>query len=169
MSMKKEKTIWVLITVAVAVVAAAILFGSIQSFYHAGKGTHRHAELDGDGNLHFSIKDLSEKDVSFIRAPGSNKIELLARLDKTGAARIALGTCQSCNGSPQAYYIQQNNLLICNNCGQTFSLDVINTPGGGCRPMALPDGVLSFTGDEAVIRADALPAMEKLFTNVEEH
>ena len=169
MSMKKEKTIWVLITVAVAVVAAAILFGSIRSFYHAGKGTHRHAELDGDGNLHFSIKDLSENNVSFIRAPGNSKIEFLARLDKTGAPRIALGTCQSCNGSPQAYYIQQNNLLICNNCGQTFSLDVIDTPGGGCRPMALPDGVLSLAGDEAVIRADALPALEKLFANVEEH
>ena len=90
-----------------------------------------YAEQDGDGNIVIRRSDLSSEQVSFIRVAESSNIELLARLGDDGGISVALGTCQSCNGSPRAYYTQDGDLLTCNNCGLTFPLSVLDTPGIG--------------------------------------
>ena len=62
-----------------------------------------YAEQDGDGNVVIRKSALYADQVSFIRIAEDSNIELLARLGDDGGISVALGTCQSCNGSPRAY------------------------------------------------------------------
>lgn len=116
-----------------------------------------------------STDSLRTDQVSFIRPVSGSRIELLARLGDDGKVKAALGTCQSCNGSPMAYYTQVGDLLRCNNCGQTFPLSVLDTPGGGCHPIMIDAAVLTETGDGLLVDTDMLGQYEPLFSRVAEH
>jgi uncharacterized membrane protein len=48
--------------------------------------------------------------------------------------RIAFNTCQACNPSPNAYFIQDGEYLQCQNCGNKFHIDQIGVEKGGCNP-----------------------------------
>lgn len=48
--------------------------------------------------------------------------------------RIALNTCQVCNPSPKAYFIQEGEYLVCQNCGTKFHINKIGMEKGGCNP-----------------------------------
>lgn len=51
-----------------------------------------------------------------------------------GVVRIAFNTCQACNPSPNAYFIQEGEYLECQNCKNKFHIDQIGEEVGGCNP-----------------------------------
>ena len=134
-----------------------------------GEETAAVFDQNEDGDFVIYADRLSASEVSFIRLPGDSRIELLARLGDDGAAKAALGTCQSCNGAPGAYYNQEGDVLRCNNCGLTFPISVLDSPGGGCHPIMLDEGIVRYEGDDIVIDAAGLSPYEGLFEKVEEH
>lgn len=136
----------------------------------APKGSGQQAETAAEeqGEIVIRASDLSADEVTFLRPEGS-KIELIARLGEDGSAKVALGTCHSCNGSPGAYYTQDGDVLTCNNCGLTFPLSVIDTPGSGCHPIQLEEDVLHYDGPDAVLDRTALAEYESLFDQVAAH
>lgn len=77
--------------------------------------------------------------------------------------RLAYNTCQSCAGSPYAYFEYANGLLTCQNCGNQFSLDSVGAVVGGCNP--LPVGAASIEGDSVVIPTSELKATAPAFAN----
>ena len=127
------------------------------------------AEPDGEGGLVIYADRLSSDQVSFIRISEDSRIELLARLGDDGMVRAALGTCQSCNGSPRAYYTQEGDVLRCNNCGLTFPISVLDSPGGGCHPIMPAEEILQYQGSDLKIDLKGLSAYEDLFSKVEDH
>ena len=127
------------------------------------------AEQDEEGDLVIYADRLSSDQVSFIRISDDSRIELLARLGDDGTVKAALGTCQSCNGSPGAYYTQEGNELKCNNCGLTFPISVLDSPGGGCHPIMLSEKIMRYEGNDLVIDLDGLSANEDLFSKVADH
>ena len=119
--------------------------------------------------IQIDTADLSSDHVSFIRLGGDSKIELLARKGDDGNPRVALGTCQSCNGSPGAYYTQEGDLLKCNNCGLTFPVSVLDEPGGGCHPIMIDEDMITTTASGITIDKEKLHKYEGLFAKVEAH
>ena len=71
-------------------------------------------------------------------------MQLIARKDETGAVRLAFNTCQSCGGSPYAWFeYLGNNTLQCQNCGLTFPLDTVGTTrAAGCNPVTITEFTL---------------------------
>ena len=126
------------------------------------------AEIN-EGNMVIYADRLSSEQVSFIRISENSRIELLARLGDDGTVKAALGTCQSCNGSPGAYYTQEGNELKCNNCGLTFPISVLDSPGGGCHPIMPGEKIVRYEGNDLVIDMDGLSAYEDLFSKVADH
>lgn len=112
---------------------------------------------------------LSEDKMSLFRVSDDSKVELIAIKGADGKAKVALATCQSCNGSPGAYYTQSSDLLQCNNCGLTFPLSVIGVDGTGCHPIMLDETKLTETDGGVSIDKEYLLSLEPLFTNVAEH
>ncbi len=126
-------------------------------------------ETNEDGDIILYADRLSSDQVSFLRVFENSRIELLARLGDDGKAKAALGTCQSCNGAPGAYYTQEEDHLKCNNCGLTFPLSVLDSPGGGCHPIMPDEEVLEYRGNNLLIHSEQLSAYEKLFASVADH
>ena len=126
-------------------------------------------ETTADGNLWIDASTLSSSAVLFVRVSPDSNIELLARIGDDGMPKVALGTCQSCNGSPKAYYVQDGDVLRCSNCGLTFPLSVVDAPGGGCHPIMIDEAVLSITAEGILLDADTVASYEPLFSKVAAH
>ncbi|AEY66228.1 DUF2318 domain-containing protein [Clostridium sp. BNL1100] len=68
---------------------------------------------------------------------GKTNMEVLAVKASDGTIRTAFNTCQVCNGSPRAYYKQEGDVIVCQNCGNRFSMDMIEQQRGGCNPIPI--------------------------------
>ncbi|ACL76067.1 DUF2318 domain-containing protein [Ruminiclostridium cellulolyticum] len=68
---------------------------------------------------------------------GKTNMEVLAVKASDGTIRTAFNTCQVCNGSPRAYYKQEGEVIVCQNCGNRFSTDMIEQQRGGCNPIPI--------------------------------
>ena len=51
--------------------------------------------------------------------------------------RMAFNTCQVCNPSPKAYFVQNGKNFICQNCKNSFATDNIGKERGGCNPIPI--------------------------------
>lgn len=76
-------------------------------------------------------------------------VELFAIKAPDGSVRLALNTCQVCNGSPYAYFVQEKDQFICQNCKNRFSAAQIGLAGGGCNPVPITGK--SYTSDNGAI------------------
>lgn len=133
------------------------------------KTSAQFATLDDEGNVVINKEDVSEDKISIIRYSEDSKVEIIAIKGKDGGVNVALGTCQSCNGSPYAYYTQSGDELQCNNCGLTFPLDVIGVDGTGCHPIKIDETGITRTEDGITINKDVLLSKEKLFSKIVAH
>ena len=61
-------------------------------------------------------------------------IQLILVRGTDNKVRIALNTCQVCNPSPKAYFIQEGEYLVCQNCGTKFHINKIGIEKVGCNP-----------------------------------
>ena len=109
---------------AVLVIAAVIVIVTVpkkgasasESALPEGSVSAVSADTEQEGVIRIPASSLSGETVSFIRVGEGSKVELLARIGDDGLPKVALGTCQSCNGSHNAYYVQIQEYLRCNNC-----------------------------------------------------
>lgn len=86
-------------------------------------------------------------------------MQLIARKDDAGNVRLAFNTCQSCGGSPYAWFEDlDDGTLQCQNCGLTFPLETVGTEKAqGCNPVTITDFTVeggSVTVPEAVLQAN---------------
>ena len=126
-------------------------------------------EKTDDGMIRIPAEKLSHDNISFIRIAENSRIEILARIGDDGLPKAALGTCQSCNGSPKAYYTQEGDQLKCNNCGLTFPINVIDSQGYGCHPISIDSSIVRISDQEILLDAEKLAAYEPLFEKIEAH
>lgn len=134
-----------------------------------GKKQNPYAEKDEKGNIVIKADSLSREKVSFIRIDKDSKIEILAILGDDGEIKIALGACQACGGSPYAYYIQEDDVLICNNCGLALPLSEIGEAGSGCHPIQIPDLIITKTEEGLLLNTEEIMKYEPLFEKVIAH
>ena len=57
-------------------------------------------------------------------------MEVMAAKDVNGTIRLAYNTCQVCYSSGRGYYKQEGDKLVCQNCGNQFTIDQIGESGG---------------------------------------
>lgn len=92
-------------------------------------------------------------------------MELIAVRANDGTVRTALNTCQVCYNSGRGYYEQLGDVLICNNCGNQFTIDQIELIKGGCNPVPVLEAMKSEDEESITISIDALAEFEPLFKN----
>jgi len=76
-----------------------------------------------------------------------------------GAYRAALDACDVCFKSNRGYR-QEGDLMVCNNCGQTFPSNRIGEIKGGCNPHPLARGI---EGQYLVIKKPDIVARKEYF------
>lgn len=91
-------------------------------------------------------------------------IGLLAVRDSNGNVRVVINTCQSCGGSPYAYFVQVGDLLQCQNCGSLFAIDSLGELiDYGCNPIGIEN--MEETEDYIKISHTELEQYKSLFEN----
>lgn len=124
------------------------------------------ATLNDDGKVVIKQSDITDK-VTYINYEYENKqIGLLAVKDSKGQIKVVINTCQSCIGSPYAYFVQVGDKIECQNCGSMFDIDELdNLVAFGCNPIEIKDkknskGIIT-------IGTEQLKNLEDKFTNWE--
>jgi uncharacterized membrane protein len=92
-------------------------------------------------------------------------MEVLAVKAPDGTIRTAFNTCQICYGSGKGYYKQDGDLLVCQNCGNRFSMDLVEVEAGGCNPWPIFDKDKTVTEESITIPSNFLKDSEKIFAN----
>ncbi|MEE3344911.1 MAG: Fe-S-containing protein, partial [Bacilli bacterium] len=81
------------------------------------------AELDSDGNIVIDEEKITEEAVYISYEYEGVTIGLIAVRNSEGKVIVVVNTCQSCGGSPYAYFVQVGNKIQCQNCGNLFAID----------------------------------------------
>ena len=150
----------------VSTVFAALLVATSLALAGCGSGaaaTSQSGTLNGS-EVEFSLADLDKGAQFFTYQTEAGKVGLLAVKDSTGAVRVALDTCQVCNGSSKAYFLKNDGVLQCQNCGNTFSYDIVGDMSQGCEPMPLDSASWHVDGDTLSVDEAVLENTAPLFS-----
>jgi len=118
----------------------------------AGALTIPIAELDGDAHFYSADED-------------GVQVEVIALKLADGSIRTAFNACQVCFDSGRGYYVQEGDQLVCQNCGNRFTMDQVGLSSGGCNPVPIGEADRSSDGTTITISQDVLKKGEPLFQN----
>ena len=92
-------------------------------------------------------------------------MQLIAIKDADETVRLALNTCQSCGGSPYAWFEYiGDDTLQCLNCGLTFRTATVGTPrASGCNPVTISE--FTVEGNTVTVPGSVLADAKELFKN----
>jgi uncharacterized membrane protein len=123
-------------------------------------------DLDSNGNIIIN-KDEITSTVSYYDYEYENTIiGLLAVRDSNGDVKVVINTCQSCGGSPYAYFVQVNDKIQCQNCGNTFDIDDLGElVEMGCNPIPIEN--IEETDDIIKVSHEELEEYKDKFSNWE--
>ena len=116
--------------IAVTVAAAAALFFSAFAGFAGGK-------ILSNGDLQIPKKEVTATAKFYQYKLDGVLMEVLALRAPDGTVRTAFNTCQVCYASGRGYYIQQGDVLVCQNCRNKFKASQVEIIKGGCNPVAI--------------------------------
>lgn len=116
-------------------------------------------------DLVISLADITTDASFFSVKVGDTDMEVIAVKDSSGNIRTAFNTCQVCYDSGRGYYVQSGNYLVCQNCGNRFSMDQVEVESGGCNPWPIFTENKTVTVDELSISYDFLVEAQGIFEN----
>jgi uncharacterized membrane protein len=110
------------------------------------------AEIAEDAGFYAINVDGTQMEVIAVRAPD-------------GTIRTAFNTCQVCYDSGRGYYVQDGDKLVCQNCGNRFSMAQVEVDSGGCNPWPIFDGDKQTDAENITIPYAFLKNSAALFEN----
>ncbi len=116
-------------------------------------------------SLVIPISEISSKATFYPIEVDGTRMEVIAIKDENGKIRTAFNTCQVCYSSGRGYYVQKGNQLVCQNCGNRFTVNQVEVQSGGCNPSPIFEEDKTVTEDTIEIGYDFLQKSEKIFAN----
>ena len=164
--MKHHKPVWLLILLAVLFVLPSCgSAGSGKNEEAAGVAATENAvpAPTEEGYYTLDPNEISAAVRHYNYDVDGTTVQLLALRDDAGGIHVAFNTCQSCSPSPKAYYLQDGDRLVCQNCGFDFTADEVGITQGGCNPWPV-DGI-EITEEAIRIPVASVEAMAPKFAN----
>jgi len=132
---------WIAVLLLVLTGAAALMGCSAGANGKAAPAQTQAAAADTGADAGKDIvipKSGVSKTVTFYPADvDGTKLEVLAVTAPDGTIRTAFNTCQVCYDSGRGYYKQEGDMLVCQNCGNRFTMDQVEVASGGCNPVPI--------------------------------
>lgn len=167
---QKKTSLLPFLAITAVVVCVAVVFlvkgnGSSNKSSDTGRENSGAVTIASGESLVIQTTNITS-DASFypIEVDGTN-MEVIAVKDSAGNIRTAFNTCQVCYDSGRGYYVQSGNYLVCQNCGNRFSMDQVGIESGGCNPWPILDKNKTVTADEISISYDFLAESQRIFAN----
>ncbi len=144
----------------VVVVVAAVSAGMLDGLFKKSPAENAKAAgvVETADAVKIPLKALDPgKALSLSLESEGRRLYYFALKSQDGAYRAALDACDVCYRTNRGYR-QEGDLMVCNNCGQTFPSNRIGEIKGGCNPHPLARGI---EGQYLVIkRADIVAGKE---------
>jgi hypothetical protein len=109
-----------------------------------------------NGDLQISKNDVTATAKFYPYTLDGVLMEVLALRAPDGTIRTAFNTCQVCYASGRGYYVQQGDVLVCQNCHNRFKASQVEIIKGGCNPLPI-------TADLKKEDADTITIAKALF------
>lgn len=166
MKKKKNKLNNILPTVGGLTVLGAVVAMTVLSSVPAAPATaHQNADIPHGGELMIDKHEVTHTASFHPYDSNGTYMEVIAVLDSDGEVRTSFNTCQVCYSSGRGYYEQLGDQLICNNCGNRFTIDQIGYIKGGCNPVPITDSQKKETEDTVTITAKVMDEYAPMFAN----
>lgn len=116
-----------------------------------------------DGKLVIDTTNITS-DVTFVNYDSNGVIiQFIVVRGTDGEVKIAFNTCQACNPSPGAYFVQEGEYLKCENCASLFHIDKIGVEKDGCNPIVVEEKEVS--ENKIIITTDYADTLRDKFVN----
>lgn len=135
----------------------------------SGCGKQETAADPVDTDLVIPVSELSETIRIYPVTVDGLQMEVLAAKDSDGTVRTAFNTCQVCNGSRKAYFAEEGDHVVCQNCGNSFGREDVGVLSGGCNPYPIFAEDRQDSEDSVRISYDYLSSVSGLFERWKEN
>lgn len=122
-------------------------------------------KIEKGDSLVIKTEDLSEDAEFYPVEVDGTEMEVMAVKDAKGTVRTAFNTCQICYDSGNGYYKQEGDKLVCQNCGNSFTMDQVGETAGGCNPWPILESDRTLVDGEIQISYDFLRDSADIFAN----
>lgn len=113
-----------------------------------------------NGTISIKKSQLS-KDAAYVNyKAGDITVQLIAVIADDETYRLSFNTCQSCNPSPKAFFLQKGRKLVCQNCGNQFTMNDVGAASYGCNPARIP---FTETDSELIVSTEVLEKVSPAF------
>lgn len=162
----QSKLLPIAAAVVVVAVAAVVVVPKLLPGKSAAQSDAAEAGLSDDGSAVVIDTAAVSEEAAFVDydADGAT-VELFAVKASDGSIRLALNTCQVCNGSPYAYFVQEGDVFICQNCRNRFSSTQVGLVSGGCNPVPITEADYTVEDGKILVSTEFLNANAVRFTN----
>jgi uncharacterized membrane protein len=82
-----------------------------------------------------------------------------------GTVRTAFNTCQVCYSSGRGYYVQQGDVLVCQNCRNRFKASQVELIKGGCNPVPITKDLKAEDANTITIARSLFAEAKPIFLN----
>ena len=131
----------------------------------SASGVNAAEKISSGESLKIPVKEISEKASFYSVEVDGTQMEVIAVKDSDGNIRTAFNTCQICYDSGNGYYKQEGNELVCQNCGNSFTMEQVGESAGGCNPWPILEEDKTETDSEVKISYDFLKESSNIFEN----
>ena len=131
----------------------------------SASGVNAAEKISSGVSLKIPVKEISDKASFYSVEVDGTQMEVIAVKDSDGNIRTAFNTCQICYDSGNGYYKQEGNELVCQNCGNSFTMEQVGESAGGCNPWPILEEDKTETDSEVKISYDFLKESSDIFEN----
>lgn len=131
----------------------------------AGENENQEVSISSGENLTIPVSELTESAEFYPVNVDGTEMEVIAVKTSDGTIRTAFNTCQICYDSGNGYYKQEGDKLVCQNCGNSFTMDQVGESAGGCNPWPILESDRTVADDEIQISYDFLKDSADIFAN----
>lgn len=164
MKINKKFDIKKIVFTAVVVLAGAVIFILSQDKKPADSQAAKIQEVK-DSDIVIPISSITEKATFYPAEMNGTKLEVLAVKAPDGSIRTAFNTCQVCYSSGRGYYVQEGDVLVCQNCGNRFKMNEVEVTKGGCNPVPISSEYKVVDEENITIPKDYLTQATVIFQN----
>jgi uncharacterized membrane protein len=118
-----------------------------------------------DSNIVIPVREITETAKFYPAKINGTKLEILAVKAPDGSIRTAFNTCQVCYSSGNGYYVQEGDVLVCQNCGNRFAMNDVEVTRGGCNPVPITSEYKTVEEDTITISKEFLAEATVIFKN----
>lgn len=115
-------------------------------------------------SLVIPVSEISDQATFYPVTVSGVQMEVIAVSAPDGTIRTALNTCQVCYDSGRGYYVQDGDVLVCQNCGNRFAMSDVEVKTGGCNPVPIFAESKTVTDESISISYAYLESAKELFT-----